>query len=200
MKRNRQTTRSGTNEIAPPDTDADLGNWLEAQAKEHNLCWLLAHADDGVIWGVWRESECLLALAHTAFPHHSPPLRWPTLQHCRLFGPAGELLLWPGDQGWHAILRRDDMSEGSEQDYLEEEHLLWGDNAVECKEGFCLVREGARTILHALPLSTTPTKHQRARLRVRHYLATDAETGMVRIAASRLVDLIAPETTKGDNP
>jgi hypothetical protein len=57
----------------------DMGVWMEAQAKEHSLSTLLAHADDGVIWGKINDKGNLLT-SDTIAPGVSPPFRVNTLQ------------------------------------------------------------------------------------------------------------------------
>lgn len=192
MKRTIETVKSDVQSV-PVNTDTDLHEWLTQQAQAHNLCWLLAHADDGVIWGKLRDDK-KLHLSSDAHPDISPPLRWQTLQQCRLFGEDGELLLWQGSTGWQACLRSD--TEGKDVEYIDEKQLLWGYTTEHhkpvLKDGFCCVYEGSTGIAHTPPVTNAPTEKNRAKLRVRHYLITDEETGMVRIGASRLVELIEP--------
>jgi len=57
-------------------TDDDLIAWIEAQAKEHKLKYLLAHADDGVIWGHFSTGHLSTS---NAVLDQSPPLRLITL-------------------------------------------------------------------------------------------------------------------------
>ncbi len=64
----------------------------------YTLKYLLAHAEDGVIWGRLDGEE--LITSHTIAPKYSPPLRAVTLQTVRLFAPVGELLVWRDDQGY----------------------------------------------------------------------------------------------------
>lgn len=181
-----------------------LRAWLEEQAKAHDLTTLLAHADDGVIWGEVRNGK--LHLSHGAFPKISPPLRPLSLQQARLFGPNAELLVWRDDRVWRARLLQDERVEtGCE--YFDEEQWLWGDrwevredNPNDC---FTLVSEGAEGRRHAVPLNVANTAYfdhadidagrwHPLRLVVRHYLAEDPD-GVVYVARSRLVKLCAEE-------
>lgn len=167
---------------------SDLGAWLVEQAKvqgqKHH--WLLAHADDGVVWG--RVDAAGLHTSSQVAPEVSPPLRAATLQQARLFGPGGELLLWRSDDGWQARLLSDGVL-GS--DYCDEDQIVWGTEAQAMDDGFTLLREGSEERLHAVPLTadSPAAKERRIRLCVRHYLDYN-EDGEARIAASRLLDLV----------
>lgn len=87
-------------DIRPIDVDENFRRapdaWLTEQAQHHGLHFLLAHADDGVIWG--RVDNDGLHTSHR-IAAQSPQLRAVTLQQCRLFGPAGELLVWRDQTG-----------------------------------------------------------------------------------------------------
>src|SRR5947199_5744016 len=93
----------------------DLGEvrpWLQKQAADHHLPWLLAHADDGVIWGRLDGGRLVTSFEAAAGDGGAlgvcPELRTVTLQQARLFGPAAELLLWRDGGGrWQARLIRD---------------------------------------------------------------------------------------------
>jgi len=151
-------------------------------AGRYRLRWLLAHADDGVIWGQVRDDG--LHLSSAVFPSVSPPLRAETLQQARLFGPEAELLLWKNETGWQARIIQDASGENGE--YYDETHLLWGTDVEERQDGFALLREGREGLRHAPPLpeNVPPPVH----LRVRHYVKYDSD-GQAYIAYSRLVAL-----------
>jgi CRISPR-associated protein (TIGR03984 family) len=119
------TTIRSTAQTTPLDPrPANLHEWLAQQARDYDLTWLLAHCEDGVIWGVYRDGKLKLSSDKDAFPSHGLALRWITLRQCRLFGANAELLLWHGPRDWHCTLRRDD--EGEEVECIDEDHLLWG--------------------------------------------------------------------------
>jgi CRISPR-associated protein (TIGR03984 family) len=165
---------------------ADPAQWLIDQAYQHQLRYLLAHADDGVIWG--RVDGDRLHTSHGIAPS-LPALNPITLHQLRLFGLAGELLMWRDDK-WHARFVAD--VQGNENDIIDEDQLLWG-NVVEkiTDDGFTLVREGVQGMRHAVPIVVKPEqlKHHELRLRVRHYLVEN-EDGEARIVLSRLVQLL----------
>src|SRR5437879_2621870 len=78
-------------------------DWLQQQARDCGLKYLLAHADDGVIWG--RLDGEVLRIARDVAGQNpealacSPPLRVETLQQARLFGKLAELLVWREEAG-----------------------------------------------------------------------------------------------------
>jgi CRISPR-associated protein (TIGR03984 family) len=174
-----------------PQAVKDLQAWLTDQAKEHNLYWLLAHTDNGLIWGKLRDDQ--LQLSSDAFPDQSArvTLDWITLQQCRLFGEPGELFLWKTGQRWQARLYLDGIEVGTSF-YMEEEYLLWGTRKEDEAKGFLLLAEGSQGIYHAPPLTITPTEMHRAALLVRHYLIENLDTGLLHIRDSRFVKLLEP--------
>ncbi|WP_165774755.1 type III-D CRISPR-associated protein Csx19 [Candidatus Viridilinea mediisalina] len=187
LKTNQRTTRR---DVALSDAD-DLRAWLTAQAVQHGLRWLLAHADNGIIWGEVREGQ--LKLASEALGLQELRLARATLQQARLFGPNGELRLWQGPKGLQAHLCHDEPDEShTTPSYFDETYLLWGTHRERSNDGFSLLLEGAQGIRHTPPLAFNPNEDtQRAKLLVRHYVKADA-TGVVRVVASRLVELQPP--------
>lgn len=176
-----------------PSAASDLKSWLEEQAATYSLKWLLAHADDGVIWG--RVDDKALKLSSDVSPKISPPLRNETLQMARLFGVDAELLLWrDGDNAWRARLIKDNVpTKGATyQEAIDERYILWGTEPEDVGGSFTLIRDGVEGLVHVLPIQVAGKYdiHNRPlRLHVRHYLTED-ELGFVRIATSRLVDLL----------
>lgn len=184
----------------PPDflDNQDLRDWLEGQAKQHNLRYLLAHAEDGVIWGrfdddVLKTSGDVLFDKCTKF--HPAKLRSLTLQQCRIFGNNCEVMLWKVDKNWKAR----SIEDTQDCSYLPDEHqILWGTKPEQEKDGFTLVADGQEGLKHAVPLINIPFDQSKnlyrpLRLTVRHYLDEAPETGVVRVYLSRLVDLTTKE-------
>jgi CRISPR-associated protein (TIGR03984 family) len=184
----------------PPDfpNNHGLRDWLEGKAKKHNLRYLLAHAEDGVIWGRFDEnglktSGDLLFDKCTKF--HPAKLRSQTLQQCRMFGDKCEVMLWKIGKDWKAR----SIEDTNNQDCLHDEHqILWGTKAEKEKDGFTLVADGQEGLKHAVPLVSIPFDQSKnlyrpLRLTVRHYLDEDPDTGVVRVYLSRLVDLTTKE-------
>jgi CRISPR-associated protein (TIGR03984 family) len=182
-------------------------DWLQQQAAQRQFQWLLAHADDGVIWGRLDDGHLVtshdVAQGDAAASPYCAELRTVTLQQARLFGERAELLLWrDGDNVWHArVIREPEEGAGDKADWLdalEEWQMLWGTQGNPLASTFTLLWDGAQGLRHAVPMSlplandgkTTPP-----RLHVRHYL--DKEDDFARIVVSRLVSL---EVEKEPNP
>lgn len=164
----------------------DPAQWLEDWSGEKDsptLPYLLAAADDGVIWGQFIQQQ--LKLAGDEFPQVAVKLRGKTLQTLRLFGPAGELFIWrTGSGSFHGRL----IADGAEVPArcFERNQLLWG-TQLETKNGFSLMQEGAQGLHHAPPMALD--SDQRCYLRVRHYVSYDKQD-QATIPLSRLVKLM----------
>lgn len=176
--------------------------WLSRQMRIHQLHYLLAHSDDGIIWGRLDGEELLTS--HDIAPELFPPLRAETLQTARIFAPAGELLVWRDEMGaWTGRLTAEDVP-GAPADWTEafdELQILWGTEARPRERGFSLVSEGSQRLAHLIPLALPEQidrRHRPVRLVVRHYLKEEAD-GFTRIDASRLLDLrLLPEPKEGN--
>lgn len=169
------------------DFNPNLKDWLSDQANHYGLRYLLAHADDGVIWG--RIDDGILLTSHEVAPDISPKLREVTLQQCHLFSEQGELLLWKADRGWQARLIRTTAETGL--DSINEAHILWGDTVERLTNDFTLMIEGEQGLQHVVPIPVTAkdAKNHQLRLCVRHYIDYDKNSGEARLALSRLVTL-----------
>ena len=165
-----------------------LKEWMEKQAKEHKLNYLLAHAEDGVIWGKFDGAR--LTTSGDVFDQLAK-LRSQTLQQCRMFGDKCEVMLWKIGKDWKAR----SIEDTNNQDCLPDEHqILWGTKAEKEKDGFTLVADGQEGLNHAVPLVSisfdqSKNLYRPLRLTVRHYLYEETNTGVVRVYLSRLVDL-----------
>jgi CRISPR-associated protein (TIGR03984 family) len=174
--------------------EADPRQWLAGHARA-DMPWLLAHADDGVIWGK-RESNGTLKLSSDVFadpgryPAVAVKLRTQTLLQARVFGPGGELLLWRTEDGFAARLI-EDGPEPPPDALPDEVHLLWGMGSdVEVRDGFTWLSEGQQGLRHAPPVSVAAVRNtSRLALLVRHYVGYDDE-GQAFIELSRLVELV----------
>lgn len=181
---------SGLVRVEPID-ESEIGTdaitWLKRQGRDGMV--LLAHADDGVIWG--RVENQQLRLPPRAV-HEQAELRNETLQMARLFDDAQELFIWRTDERtWQGRELID--GEGETRNYFEEAQVLWGTHVEAASGHFARVAEGQQGLRHAVPLQdlkedTDWGDDHPLRLKVRHYLAEDEE-GWLRIAMSRLVDL-----------
>lgn len=191
-----------------PKANADVREWIAQKMNEiaqrvadtNGMTYLLAHADDGVIWGKFANGEF-----HTSDkvdpnrtdPHKriSPELDGMTLQQAFLFNPACEIRLLRDELGnWQA--RQIDDNGIGENECIDELQVLWGDDEKALKDlgnDFTRVRDKRQQGLdHILPIKITTDdlkKNLRARLRVRHFIKADENTGEARIGLSRLVNL-----------
>ncbi len=193
MKRDINACHAIFEPVATNGIEKDVKAWLQEQAARYKLKWLLAHADDGVIWG--RADNGKIVTAENLAPDICPPLREETLQQARLFAPHAELLLWRKEEGhWTARLIRD-AKNGEDpvwQEAIDEAQILWGTYAEPLSEGFTLMKDGAQGLCHAVPLALKgefENEKRPLRLQVRHYIAED-EGGFARIVASRLLKLL----------
>jgi CRISPR-associated protein (TIGR03984 family) len=178
------------------DNITDVKQWLQTQATTCGLVWLLAHADDGVIWGHMLAGQLLTSYDAAQNDNEArricPRLRIETLQQARLFATHAELLLWrDGDNACHARLIRDAKTgESTEWDEaFEEPQLLWGTHGKHLPSDFTLLEDGAQGLRHAVPQRLSLGANREAtppRLFVRHYIN---KLGFTRIVASRLLDL-----------
>ncbi|NWJ97162.1 MAG: TIGR03984 family CRISPR-associated protein [Chloroflexi bacterium] len=184
MTRTRGEGKVTFNYPQPPEKGKAIGEWLTTQAEGYTeTFYLLAHADDGVIWG--RLSGGKLVTAPV-----SPALNDETLQNARLFSKGIEIYLWrDGDGNFQARSIKD--GEGNARQYFDEAQILWGTHSEPTQGGFTLMSDGAQGLRHSVPIEVKAHGRGRPlRLKLRHYLDED-DKGFVRVAYSRLVDLTA---------
>jgi CRISPR-associated protein (TIGR03984 family) len=174
--------------------------WLSRKMRTHKLKYLLAHADDGVIWGRLDGED--LITSHDVAPEYSPPLRVETLQTARIFTRVGELLVWRDEAGaWAGRLITEAMPGATAEwtEAFDEQQVLWGTKAESRERGFTSMSDGSQGLFHVVPLNITGHFDEQTRplrLVVRHYLKAD-DYGFVRINASRLLSLLPePEESK----
>lgn len=181
--------------VSGPGSDAEAGGWLAQQATAERP-FLLAFADDGVIWGRWVAGQLVtadraVAASATADPRSrdvSPPLRGETLQQASVFGRTDEVRLFRDEMGqWQA--RRI----GDSNDRIDERQLLVGNEVVASYGEFTHVRDRIQQgIDHIVPVSLTHQDVAAGRgpcLLVRHFVAYDKDSGEARIGLSRLVEI-----------
>ena len=182
-----------------------LTDWIASQASSCQLSYMLAHADDGIIWGRF-DPEGRLKTADQVFgaqpsqgAANLPLLRLLTLQQCRIFGPKGEVFLWKSGHEWRSRYISTDWEQSylSNEDCIEEKQLLWGTKGIQ-KDGFTLLSDGSQGLKHAIPttegITFEPGSDELsapARLAVRHYITYSECDGSARVFLSRLVDFIS---------
>jgi CRISPR-associated protein (TIGR03984 family) len=173
---------------------SDPTSWLSGQMQARKLNYLLAHADDGVIWG--RLDDEGLVTSHEVAPEYSPLLRAETLQTARIFAPAGELFVWRDEEGaWMArLIAEPETTPGTSPAWtraFEEAHIVWGTEIAQRERDFTLMSEGTQGLMHVVPLKVgerIDEEHRPLRLVVRHYVKAN-ENGFLRVDASRLHSL-----------
>jgi CRISPR-associated protein (TIGR03984 family) len=172
-----------------------VGVALETNFTEYQ--WLLAHCDDGVTWGYRRGDRW--KIASDSLPDLCPQITSINLQQLRLFGnDSGELLAWRVDGGFQGRTLQDearDLADWAEP--MTESRVLVGDRKFgESLDGFTVVGDGYGS-RHAVPIECTDedfgtegrSPYHPLRMTIKHYFNRDEQTGVVRIAASRLVSI-----------
>jgi len=188
------------------DVTNNLVGWLEAQPRLGATGWLLAHAEEGVIWGKLVDGKLKLA-SHVN--QSAPQLRSATLIEARFFGERAEIHLSRTNDGWQACRIEDQHGAGDSFDELHRlwgvridtnmARRLWGDQSNGRQAGFTLLHEPGVGITHTVPLDIPESAFAALRsgydtyrplvLTCRHYLGYDQDTGEAQIAATRLVGL-----------
>lgn len=133
---------------------------------------LLAHADDGVIWGLCQGDTLHRAEIGPGDPW--PPLRWQTLLSLRVFSDAdGELRVWRATHGELRAARlvevSGDLYRMMDRDYL----LLGATRRAPSRTSAFEVLTSNRGERHAVPRGAS-------KVRVRHYYSVEPETGLLR--------------------
>ena len=162
--------------------------WLERTAEDNQLNYLLAHAEDGVIWGKFQDKNLLTA--DSVFLQFSK-LRCSTLQQCRIFGEKAEVMIWKSEGDFKARLIRDDNIKKCE--YITEKPILYGTHGKKNEGGFTLLWDGSQGLKHAIPLTDIELEKDGklknpVSLIVNHYIDYD-DSGVAHIYLSRLVNL-----------
>jgi CRISPR-associated protein (TIGR03984 family) len=162
--------------------------------------WLLAHCHDGVTWGILKDRSWVLSSG--AFPEVSPVISKNNLLELRLFGEDRELLIWRTDAGFSGRCLVDNGEPDNDNPCRPdtEKRILLGDRMVSDADqkhqnpvnGFTCVGT-ARGLRQAVPVECSEEDFTGGRwplrLEVKHYFEQDKETGVVRVAVSRLVNI-----------
>lgn len=172
---------------------SEEGDFREAlaQAWDDGEAVLIGHGWDGVIWGVIREGRFEVAADHGK---HGSSLRRETLLELRVFDSSRELRLWRVGRDHRSCVIREQSERGGEEvrglayeGWGERDYWLLRSPSVRRPEPAPFVElSGTGGQLHAPPGRPTPPQ----KLRVRHYLARDRDSGLLREAAHRLIALV----------
>jgi CRISPR-associated protein (TIGR03984 family) len=147
----------------------------------------LFHCDDGVTWGHLGERSW--TLGSRSFPEVSPHPTPDALQEMRIFCEICEVLVWRRGASFAGRVLRDWKEDlQAEVRPADEMRVLMGGRWKGAKGSFTLVHDGTGS-QQALPLQIAQGDSWKVwpKLRVRHYFTQDDASGIVRIAASRLV-------------
>ena len=168
---------------------SDPAAWFARQDSLGDDTWLLAYAEDGVIWGTLINR--MLALG----PANSPILSTNTLLEARLFGTRGEIHIWRTGESFSACRIIDVPQENGAFDEIQR---LWGTESAGAADGFTHLVDGQEELRHTVPIEIPSNfftkRHPRfhpALIQTRHYFAIDKETEVTSIALSRLVSVKA---------
>lgn len=175
-----------------PEKNENLRDWLEKQMNATRK-FLLAFADDGVIWGIYQEG---LKTAPQSFDKKvRRELRGETMQQAYVFGEKDEVCLFRVGQEWKAV----QIEDVDGQDVIDEYHVLWGNEVIGAPiDGFAHVRDRIQQSMDdALPIvfeEPINLDEKAPRLLVRHFIEYDMndseeDTGEARVYLSRLVKL-----------
>lgn len=183
-------------------TETSLKNWLiqHAITEDYQLPYLLAHAEDGIIWGRFDVEKGILETCDRTFAECKfSCLRLSTLQQCRIFGEAGEVLLWNDNGVWRSrIILQSKISNLIAQEQIAlvpESQILWGTQG-KINGKFTLLSDGSQGLQHAVPIVVEESYFKKdkkelyrpVKLEVHHYFCYDLD-GVARILLSRLVSL-----------
>ncbi|MBZ4665024.1 CRISPR-associated protein Csx19 [Mahella sp.] len=161
----------------------NINTWLAGCGVD--VGWILAYADDGVIWGVVKDG--CFKLSSSIFPNISPQFRLCTLQQVRIFNRDMEIHVWRDALSFKGCL----LEDGNEENELIEDYILLGNKIEDVKEGFTLLAVGEQGLRHALPFSISDNMNGEkpnrflCTLTVKHYIDYD-EYGQAYISASRM--------------
>jgi CRISPR-associated protein (TIGR03984 family) len=176
------STNDQTQSLQTPEDDKKVVAWLTGHAKEHSF--LLAFADDGVIWGKSENEKWITS--YDAFGKPFSELRGETLLEAFAFGESDQVHLYRDGEKWIAN-RVVDAGE-----MVVESQLLWGDEAIKIQKGFTHLHDKVQQSMdQALPLTVKDEEliTKAPRLTIHHFIETDENTGEARIFLSRLVKL-----------
>lgn len=161
--------------------------WVRGQEarSEDGFRWLLAHCDDGVVWGKyeggWRFGSDYFDIC--------PRVSETNLIEMRVFGDDRELLIWRTEEGLKGRLLKDKapLPKDAPTRWDDEKRILAGNKFIASRGGFTRIgtSSGAEQVV---PLELSRTDNT-CYLKVRNYFEQDSETGAVRVAVTRLISL-----------
>ncbi|MBF0502755.1 MAG: hypothetical protein HQM09_21655 [Candidatus Riflebacteria bacterium] len=168
----------------------DISSGKRPSSASKDESWLLAHCDDGVVWGHAEPDNERLHLSWEAFAGISPAIKTERLQSLRLFCHNAEILIWKAENEFRGRLLMDAPVSDESMKPLRRSVCLLGTRVVSTSKGFSLLEDknGSR---HAPPLNVTfcDRPGEAGRINILDYFSKDDESGKIRISASRLSSL-----------
>lgn len=151
--------------------------------------WLLAICYDGVTWGKF---DGKWHFSYDSFVKLCPKFNKDNLLELRIFNEDEEIFIWRTDSGFSGR-RIEDTKVDKSEEYTnpeEEDRILLGDRFNEQKDHFTKVSIAGGS-MQAVPIVCEEKDFEGGkwplRLKLKNYFEKDENTGIVRVAATRLV-------------
>lgn len=162
----------------------ELVAWLldgqgECPLPDFSPQWAVLQCSDALVWGVWRDGRWVWASEADPVGIRKPTAA--TLLEARIFGPEAEALVWRSGGGWAGRRLADDPAVAAALKPICRSLRFDGDESDKSTlpHGFVAhVTTGGRVVV-------APGRE----LKTREYLADVDNTGLLRIAATRFVEV-----------
>lgn len=163
-------------------------NWFMDQPSVGDFSWLLAYADDGVVWGKICNGK--LMIANNIFGESFPKMNTKKIHFVRFFGHLAEIRVFQKDSIFSAVRLED---EPNDKLSFIRSYFLWGNSVRDVKDGWTFVEEGQHGIFQAIPIEIphlNDNKTTRLKIRIRYYLDFEKEHGQAKVVGNRFVGII----------
>lgn len=182
-------------QLSSDDSKKVLDNITNKSLSTESDVWLLAWQNDGVIWGISRKGVAAIELSSEEFPEYSPQFNPKKLLELRLFQHDQEILLWQQDGVLAGrIVTDSEVDTENVMAPFSNSFLLLGDKPKlkpnEKKKSFSLI-ESKTGAINFPPVDATNLKRSggAGKLHMKNYFEQDPESGMLRVALTRLVSV-----------
>lgn len=163
-----------------PDEAQALAAALVAERTLVGYAHAVLQCHDGLIWAV-RDDVRRWVFASEADPDHVRPPRLVALQEIRLFGPDAEALVWRTDSGFAGRFLKDTPEAADAQVAPLERFARFEGRAERTAHPAFVRRRSGSGRVTVTPLG--------GGVRVKEYLEQCPQTGVLRIAATRFVEV-----------
>ena len=168
--------------------------WLLGEKEPSNLKvqlrWALIFCVDGVVWGRLEGGKWILS--SMIFPEICPGPSAEKILEFRIFGPETEILVWRAEEAFRGRLLKDQEVRDPFVPLPETRVLLGNKLLEEPRQGFSRVGspEGREQVVpKECSFEDFKDGHWPLQLLLKHYFVRDEETGALRVAITRLVDV-----------